>query len=156
MSLYVSINAKAMAYVLVVPKNKEEGDPTNVDIIKMGSRLLATCETHLMEQVNVGRCILFFLEQCPDLIKNVGKLDIYTTDQSVQQYFVDKYHSQHFDELDNYNYEFTQIQIDNDNPAAFLLLTRSNVSTISKDNKDTISRLYALRDTTKVRKIAKV
>ena len=39
-----------------------------------------------------------------------------------------------------------------DNPAAFLLLTRSNVSTISKDNKDTISRLYALRDTTKVKK----
>ena len=110
MSLYVSINAKAMAYILVVPKNKEEGDPTNVDVIKMGSRLLATCETHLMEQVNVGRCILFFLEQCPDLIKNVGKLDIYTTDQSVQQYFVDKYHSQHFDELDAYNYEFTQIR----------------------------------------------
>ena len=43
-----------------------------------------------------------------------------------------------------------------DNPAAFLLLTRSNVSTISKDNKDTISRLYALRDTTKVKKNAKV
>ena len=110
MSLYVSINAKAMAYILVVPKNKEEGDPTNVDIIKMGSRLLATCETHLMEPVNVGRCILFFLEQCPDLLKNVGKLYIYTTDQWVQNYFVDKYHSQHFDELDGYNYEFIQIR----------------------------------------------
>ena len=110
MNLYVSINAKAMAYILVVPKNKEEGDPTNVDIIKMGSRLLATCETHLMEPVNVGRCVLFFLEQCPDLLKNVGKLYIYTTDQWVQNYFVDKYHSQHFDELDGYNYEFIQIR----------------------------------------------
>ena len=133
-----------MAYILVVPKDEEECDPTKGDIIKLGSRLLASCETPLLDPIKVARCILFFMDQCPEMIRNVKSLSIFTNDAFVQEYFNDKSHPQHFNDLDVIKNKHEWIQVpDGDNPAGFLLLTRRN--TAGTEAKENISKLYALR-----------
>ena len=142
LSLFISANTKSMAYILVVPKTGEEEDPSRGDIIKLGSRLLASCETPLLDPVKVARCILFFMDQCPEMIRNVKKLSIFTNDPFVQEYFDNRTHPQHFKQLTDIKHEWIQIP-DGDNPAGFLLLTRRNIA--STEAKEKISKLYALR-----------
>ena len=149
MSLYICANSKSMAYIVAVPKNEEDiEDPSRGDIVKLGSRFLASCETPLLDPVKVARCILFFMDKCADMIKNVKKLYIFTNDAYVQEYFDNNSHPQHFHQLKSIKHEWVQVP-DGDNPAGFLLLTKRNFA--ESKAKETISKLYALRYVTQLR-----
>ena len=74
-------------------------------------------------------------------------LNIFTNDPYVKEYFEDKNHCQHFNDLKGIPHEWIQV-LDDDNPAGFLLLTRKNI--VASNTKGKVANLYALRDTAKV------
>ena len=143
LTLYVAANVTGMAYILLVPK---EDDPSGGELVKIGSRLLASCEKLILDSTKIAQCIVFALDECQNLVRN-AHLTIFIDDPETSRHFENPLHVQRFRDLERLDYEFITIP-DGQNPAGFLLLTRDLESRIPYDDK--FERLYALRDTIKV------
>ena len=160
-SIYACADKFVMAFIALRPIK----DTPNVGkIVKMGSRLLASCEKHDLLPAKISRAYVYAIKECGAMISMNTRINFFDFN-NIENYNANPRHAQYVTALEPYRDQITYIPINclshgeadadgkqvwmtpNKNPAGALLYFRPRKPFVQYEDK--IERLYGLKDTLK-------